>query len=215
VPLPQDRMDTLLKPWAGRLSVAAVNGPAATVLSGDADAIEEVRAQLVADGVRARTVPVDFASHSSHVEAVREELTSRLAGVRPRASRIPFYSTVTAQRLDTRELDEEYWYRNLRGTVRFEETTRALLEARHTVFVEVSPHPVLTIGIQDTVDAADAAAVVSGTLRRDKGGLAQLFTSAGRLFTAGVHVDWAGVFAGTGAAPVELPPYVFQRERYW
>ncbi|MFD7340191.1 type I polyketide synthase, partial [Streptomyces violascens] len=215
VPLPQDRMGALLKPWAGRLSVAAVNGPTATVLSGDTEAIEEMRAQLVADGVRARTVPVDFASHSPHVEAVREELTSRLAGVLPRASKIPFYSTVTAERLDTRELDQDYWYRNLRGTVRFEETTRALLESKHTVFVEVSPHPVLTIGIQDTVDATDATAVVSGTLRRDKGDLAQLFTSAGRLFTGGVHVDWAEVFAGTGAASVELPMYAFQRERYW
>ncbi|AZQ74436.1 acyltransferase domain-containing protein [Streptomyces luteoverticillatus] len=215
VPLAHDRVRTLLEPRPGRLSVAAVNGPNSTVVAGDADALRALCERLTGDGVRARMVPVDYASHSPHVEDVREEVLTRLSGIRPRPSEVPFYSTVTAERLDTTALDQDYWYRNLRSTVRLQDTTQALLDAKHTVFVEISPHPVLTIGIQDTVDAGAGDAVVTGSLRRNSGGTAELFRSAARLFADGVHVDWAAVFDGTGASRVGLPTYAFQRERFW
>ncbi|WP_411144616.1 type I polyketide synthase, partial [Streptomyces sp. x-80] len=215
VPLAHDRVRTLLEPWAGQLSVAAVNGPNSTVVAGDAAAVERLREQLADDGVRARTVPVDYASHSPHVEDVQAEITASLSGIRPQLSEIPFYSTVTAQLLDTRELDQDYWYRNLRQTVRLQETTQTLLDSKHTVFIEVSPHPVLTIGIQDTVDAVAGEAVVTGSLRRNSGEPAELLRSAAQLFADGVRIDWGGVFGRTGTARADLPTYAFQRERYW
>ncbi|WP_346241226.1 type I polyketide synthase, partial [Streptomyces malaysiensis] len=189
------------------VSVAAVNGPSSVVVAGDPAGLETVLASVE----RAKRVPVDYASHSAHVEEIREELLSVLAAVSPRSAEIPFYSTVTGGLLDTAALDAEYWYRNLRRTVEFEAAVRGLADAGHSAFVEVSAHPVLTVGIDEAVGDE---VVVSGTLRRDEGGLRRFLLSAGELFVRGVAVDFASFFGGTSAYR-DLPTYPFQRQRYW
>ncbi|MFD8160671.1 type I polyketide synthase, partial [Streptomyces malaysiensis] len=201
--------------WGGAISVAAVNGPGSVVVSGDPGALDEMVAELEGEEVRVRRVPVDYASHSAHVEGIREELLRVLADLQPRSSQVPFYSTVSGELVDTAQLDAEYWYRNLRQTVELESTTRTLLDAGHGVFIEVSPHPVLTVPVQQTVEAAEAQAVVVGTLRRDEGGLERFLTSAAEVFVNGAEVDWAAVQENRGGRQVELPTYAFQRERYW
>ncbi|MFE9453848.1 SDR family NAD(P)-dependent oxidoreductase [Streptomyces sp. NPDC006739] len=197
------------------LSVAAVNGPASVVVSGDAAEVDALLAACEADGVRARRVPVDYASHSPHVEAVREELGRLLAGLEPRTAEVPFFSTVTADWLDTTVLDAGYWYTNLRRTVRFEEATRALAEQGFRFFVEASAHPVLTFGVEQTLDSAGAEAAVVGTLRRGEGGLARFHRSAAEAFVAGAEVAWEAAFPDWDGRWVELPTYAFQRQRYW
>ncbi|MGV9856630.1 type I polyketide synthase, partial [Streptomyces sp. NPDC003442] len=122
VSLPVGEVRDRLGAWGERLSVAAVNGPSAVVVSGDADALDELLAACEVEGIRARRVPVDYASHCAHVEAIEGELLRELVGIAPRPSSVPFYSTVTGGVLDTAGLDAGYWYRNLRQTVRFEET---------------------------------------------------------------------------------------------
>ncbi|MFJ4091792.1 type I polyketide synthase [Kitasatospora sp. NPDC089913] len=217
VSLPEDRVRAEIAPWAGKLSLAAVNGPAAVVVSGEPGALAELLAHCAARGVRARSVPVDYASHSAQVEGIRSEVLTALAGVRPLPARIPLFSTVTGDRLDTTVMDADYWYRNLRGTVRFDAAVRALVEQGHEVFVEVSPHPVLTMALQDTAEAtgAEEPPVVVGTLRRDDGGLRRALRSAAELWVEGAAVDWSAVYAGTGARPTALPGYPFQLRRYW
>ncbi|MGW0882847.1 SDR family NAD(P)-dependent oxidoreductase [Streptomyces sp. NPDC002671] len=205
-----------LAAWDGRLSVAAVNGPAMVVVSGDADALDELLERCEADGVRARRIAVDYASHCAHVEEIEDVLLRDLAGIVPQAARVPFYSTVTAAVLDTTGLDAGYWYRNLRQTVRFADTVRALLDDGFRLFVESSAHPVLTMGVEQTAEAHINTPVTAvGSLRRDEGGLKRLLTSAAEAFIGGASVDWAGLFEGTGARRVELPTYAFQRQRYW
>ncbi|MGW2331466.1 type I polyketide synthase, partial [Streptomyces sp. NPDC001700] len=153
------------------LSVAAVNGPSSVVVSGDVAELDALLAACEAEGIRARRIPVDYASHSAHVEAIHAELLDVLAGLEPRVAEVPFFSTVTAEWLDTAALDAEYWYSNLRQTVRFEEATRALAEQGYRFFIEASAHPVLTIGVQQSLEDAGVDAAVVGTLRRDEGGL--------------------------------------------
>ncbi|WP_459250862.1 type I polyketide synthase, partial [Streptomyces youssoufiensis] len=215
VGLPVDQVKERITAWDGAISVAAVNGPGSVVVSGDPGALDEMVAQFEGEEVRVRRVPVDYASHSAHVESIREELLKVLADLEPRTSQVPFYSTVSGELLDTAGLDAEYWYRNLRQTVELEATTRLLLGDGHTVFVEVSPHPVLTLPVQQTVEAADAQAVVVGTLRRDEGGAERFLTSIAELHVNGADVDWRKVFAGHGGRQVDLPTYAFQRQRYW
>ncbi|EGX61519.1 modular polyketide synthase [Streptomyces zinciresistens K42] len=215
VGLPVDAVRERIAAWDGAISVAAVNGPGSVVVSGDAGALDELVVLLEGKGVRVRRVPVDYASHSAHVEEIRGELLKVLADIAPRPSQVPFYSTVTGELVDTAGLDAEYWYTNLRQTVELEATTRALLGSGHGVFVEVSPHPVLTLPVQQTVEAADAQAVVVGTLRRDEGGLERFLTSAAEVFARGTKVDWLTVLEARGGRRVELPTYAFQRERYW
>nr|WP_211121720.1 type I polyketide synthase [Streptomyces yatensis] len=215
VSLPVDAVRERLGAWGERLSVAAVNGPSAVVVSGDADALEELLTACEAEEVRARRIPVDYASHSAHVESLEEEIRRTLAGIAPRSSSVPFYSTVTGGVLDTTEMDAGYWYRNLRGTVRFDETVRVLLDEGFQTFVEASAHPVLTVGIEQTAEDHGTPVAAVGSLRRDEGGLERFLTSLAAAHVGGIAVDWRTVFAGTGARPVELPTYAFQRQRYW
>ncbi|MEV0695944.1 type I polyketide synthase [Streptomyces sp. NPDC050388] len=202
--------------WAGRISVAAVNGPSSTIVSGDADALDELITACEAAGVRARKVDVDYASHSAHVEEIRAELAGLLAGITPQTSDTALYSSLTGRLLDgERVMDGGYWYDNLRATVEFEQATRAALADGHSVFIEVSPHPVLALGLQGTIEDAEADAAALGTLRRDEGGPERLLTSLAEAHCHGVTVDWDTVFAGTGARRTTLPTYPFQPTRYW
>ncbi|MFC9293541.1 SDR family NAD(P)-dependent oxidoreductase [Streptomyces sp. NPDC057010] len=215
VPLPRERTVAELAPWGERISVAAVNGPSSTVVSGDSAALDELYEALVAAQVDARRIPVDYASHSAHVERIEEELAELLAPVSPRRAEVPFFSTVTADWADGTEMDGGYWYRNLRQTVLFEDATRALLAQRHDVFLEMSPHPVLAVGLAETIEAAGADGLVVGSLRRHRGGLDQLLTSVATAFVGGVPVDWSAYYEGSGAHRVDLPTYAFQHERFW
>jgi acyl transferase domain-containing protein/NADPH:quinone reductase-like Zn-dependent oxidoreductase len=209
VPLPEADVRGRLEGFGGALSVAAVNGPSTTVVSGDRAAVEALVAAYTADGVRAKVVPVDYASHSPEVEPLRDSLPALLAPIRPRPARISFYSTVTGGLLDGTALDPAYWYRNLRSTVRFRQTVEAAHAAGHRAFVEVSPHPVLTVGLADL-----PGTTVTGTLRRDHGGPRRFLTSLAELHVRGGELSWPKVY-GPEARRVPLPTYAFQRRRIW
>ncbi|MFI0723143.1 SDR family NAD(P)-dependent oxidoreductase [Streptomyces sp. NPDC021224] len=214
VPRPVAEVTEHLERWSGRLSVAAVNGPSSTVVSGDADALDELLDGYAADDVRAKRIPVDYASHSPHVDALRDRLLRDLADVRPRPGTVPLYSTVTGEPADGTAMDARYWYTNLREQVRFEQVTRALLADGHSTFVECSPHPVLTVGMQETMDQAGVHAAAIGTLRRNEGGWDRFLTALAQGHAHGAPVDWRQVFPA-GTRPAELPTYAFQRRRYW
>ncbi|MFG3252538.1 SDR family NAD(P)-dependent oxidoreductase [Streptomyces sp. NPDC048172] len=218
--LSRDEAEERLSRWDGRLAVAVVNGPGSVVVSGDSDAIAELVDSCEESGTRIRRLPVDYASHSPHVERIRDDILTRLRGLTPRSADIPFYSTVTGGQLDTAGLDADYWYRNLRQPVRFDETTRLLLDRGYELFVEASPHPVLTMGVEETVADAGASAVVLGTLHRDRGGLDDFLGSLAQAYVGGVPVDWSSVTGPGGNGHggnghVTLPTYAFQRRHYW
>ncbi|OIJ95337.1 hypothetical protein BIV23_34845 [Streptomyces monashensis] len=200
---------------AGRLSVAAVNGPATTVVCGDSAALEAFLADCEGEGVHARRIAVDYASHCDRVEPLRESLTADLAALRPLRAQLPFYSTVTGAALDAQELDAGYWYRNLRRPVAFEPAVRALLGAGYRHFIEVSPHPVLSAGIEDTLADAGVDGAVVATLRRGEGGPDRVTTALATAHAAGLRPDWATVLKTGGGRHVPLPTYPFERERYW
>ncbi|WP_455433022.1 type I polyketide synthase [Streptomyces triculaminicus] len=217
--LPESEADAArrLARWDGRLSLAAVNGPRAVVVSGDLDALDELLAECAAQGVKAKRIQVDYPSHCAQVETVRDAFAEALGPLAPKVPAVPFCSTVTGGPLDVAP-DVAYWYRNLRETVRFEEATRHLMADGHRVFVEMSPHPVLVYGLQDTLDAhgdGDVPGAVVPTLRRGDGGVPRFLASLGEAHAHGVPVDWRAVFAGWDVRPVDVPTYPFQRRRYW
>ncbi len=198
------------------VSIAAVNGPGSIVVSGDPAALDLLVERCVADGVRARRIAVDYAAHSAQVEEIREELLEACAGIAPCSGEIPFYSSVTGALLDTAELDADYWYRNLRETVRFEQATKGLLAEGCRTFVEASPHPVLSVAVQESAEVDDLEDVSAlGSLRRDEGGPRRFLTSLGEAWVRGVSVDWRAVIGDAGASLVRLPTYAFQRRRFW
>ncbi|MFF6783043.1 SDR family NAD(P)-dependent oxidoreductase [Streptomyces sp. NPDC012510] len=215
VRLPVDEVRTLSPLVDGRVEVAAVNGPSSVVVAGTPDGLDQVVAEAEARGARARRIAVDYASHSAQVEEIRDELAGLLRPVEPAASRVAFHSCVTGGPVDTAGLDGAYWFRNLRQPVLFEQVTRALLEQGHGLFVEVSPHAVLTGAVRETAEEVGREVAVTGTLRRGEGGRERLLLSLGEAYVHGAPVDWQACFAGTGARRVDLPTYAFQHRRYW
>ncbi|NEB41123.1 type I polyketide synthase [Streptomyces sp. SID14515] len=213
VALPLEEVRKRLEHREDLLSVAAVNGPSSVVVSGAPDALDELVAACEADGVRARRVAVDYASHSPQVDQVRDELLGVLEEVSPAATEVAFFSAVTGGMLDPTGLDAEYWYRNLRQTVEFEQTTRSLLEHDCTLLIEMSPHPVLVPAVQDTLDDSVGETVILGSLRRGDGGPQRFATALAQAWVHGAPVEWASL--ATGGRWVELPTYAFQRKRYW
>ncbi|RDG39830.1 type I polyketide synthase [Streptomyces corynorhini] len=211
---PEHRVRELLRPWQGRVEVAAVNGPAAVVLAGEPGALTDVQLELESRGAQVRLVPVDYASHAPGVEAVRDGWAELLGGIVPVAPEVPWYSTVEGEWMRGPAADGDYWYRNLRRPVRFDPAVRALAAQGFEVFVEVSSHPVLTAAVQDILADTGRPGVVCGTLRRDEGGPERFARSLGELFARGVPVDWAPLLP-VGGRPVALPAHPFLRRRFW
>nr|WP_269476273.1 SDR family NAD(P)-dependent oxidoreductase [Phytohabitans suffuscus] len=192
--------------------VAAVNGPASTVVSGPADSVAAFLAVCMEKGVRARPVDVDYASHSPAVEAVRDPILADLGEIIPHTARVPLYSTTTGALLVGPEMDAGYWFENLRRPVRFADVIGSLLDQR--MFLEISAHPVLVPAIEQIGEEADATLRVQGTLLRDAAGSAGWLSAVGRAWVAGATVNWPGVL-GSPAGAHELPVYDFDRTRFW
>ena len=172
------------------LYLAGCNGPEATALSGSVEAIERAMTVFNAEGVKARRINIDVPAHTPLMD-IRDELLPALAALRPRTAVVPFYSSLAGGLIDTRELGPEYWYRCMSEPVRFDRCVRALANA--DAFLELSPHPVLTVSVQQTLAETGSDAVVVGSLRRGEPGPGRLLASLAELFVHGVPVDWSPV----------------------
>ncbi|MBL1102893.1 acyltransferase domain-containing protein, partial [Streptomyces coffeae] len=209
---PVEHVEKLLTPHQGRISIAAVNGPTAIVVAGEPAALDALATRCESEDIRTRRIAVDYASHSAQVETIKTELHQILAPITPRSGQIRFYSTTENRYLDTASLDAAYWYDNLRGRVGFEPAVRALTDNGAGCFLEMSPHPVLTMAVEDTTQGR---AAVVGSLRRDDGGPQRFITSLAEAHTAGVTINWPALYTGTGAHHIPLPTYPFQHQHYW
>ncbi len=208
VNLPAAELEARLAPLGDRASLAGLNGPSLSVISGEAAVLDELLADFAEQGIGAQRIAVDYAAHSAQIETVRDDLLAAFAPILPSSGEVPFHSTVTGEVIDTGQLGPEYWYRNLRGTVRLDPVIRDLLARGPHAFVEIGPHPVLAFGIEETIDAVlgeggEGAAVI-GTLRRGEGGADRFAISLARADLAGVSVDWRRLF-GADAELVDLP----------
>lgn len=201
--------------WLGdypELAVAAVNARDTTIVSGGTEQLQRFAAEREAGGTYVRWIAVDYASHSSQVAAIEGILAEELDGLQPQAATTPMFSTVDVDWVPPAALDGGYWYRNLRQTVRFAPALAALAEQEYDTYLEISSHPVLTTGIEETIGRPVAA---SGTLRRNDGGWATFLRALGQAWVRGVDVDWSALIPHVAADRVVLPTYPFQRRRYW
>ncbi|MET7891273.1 SDR family NAD(P)-dependent oxidoreductase [Streptomyces mirabilis] len=211
--LPPARVEELLAPFAGRLFVAAVNSARSTAVSGEADALAELRHHLDERGIAARPLTTPFASHTPLMDPLRAELLERFSGVRGARTPTPLYSAVLAEPVPGDLLDANHWYANIREPVRFADTIRRMLDDGYRYFVELSPHPSLTSSIEAVAAEAGIDAVGIGSLRRQSDGHDVLLRGLGELYTAGHTPDWSRLFPQ--GRRVGLPTYAFGRERHW
>jgi len=199
---------------AQRLSIAAINGPAHTVISGDAALVAEVRRAFEARGIATQALAVSHAFHSPLVAPMVEALRAQSAALKPAAPRIDFISNISGAPLQpAQQLDAGYWARHVLAPVQFARSVQALYERGYRVFVEIGPHPVL-LGMSAHVLPEDASLVMLPSLHRRQDECTQLLTSLARLHLLGASIDWHGVHQGRGRR-VALPTYPFQRQVYW
>jgi acyl transferase domain-containing protein/acyl carrier protein len=197
-----------------RVSIAASNGPASTVLSGDPATLAAILDRLRQRDIFCRLVKVDFAAHSPQMEPLRADLLRALDGLRPRAGSVPIYSTVTGQVGHRLELDPLYWARNMRDPVLFSTAVQRLVEDGHDIFLEISPHPILLTAMQQEFQYLGEEAAVLPSLRNEEDDRTVLLGSLGALYTLGYPIDWNLIYPTAGRC-VHLPHYPWQRERCW
>ncbi|WP_324190927.1 type I polyketide synthase [Nocardia nova] len=203
--------DTVRPRLLDGVEIAAVNGPLSVVLSGNAEAVEEVVATLAATGCRTKRLNVSHAFHSAAMDPILSDFAEAIAGISPAAPQIPVISNLAGEPAGDDYGSAAYWVRHVRDTVRFGDGIATLRAQGARRFVEVGPDSGLTAVIADIVDQA----AVIATLRTPGSEPAAVVAGLGRLFEAGHDVDWPKFFEGTGARRVTLPTYAFQRENYW
>jgi len=204
----------LIEGVTDQLSIAVSNSPRSTVLSGDPQALKTVLEKLQAAEVFCRLVKVDVAAHSPQMEAIRPELVSALAEIQPQASSIPMYSTVTAEPVSGTDLDAQYWGRNLRQPVMFGAAVERATRDSYSIFMEISPHPILTQPIEAILHANAVKGKAVSSLRRNEPDVQMLFNALGSLYVSGIQINWLA-WQSSNARYVPLPHYPWQRESFW
>ncbi|MGI5413092.1 SDR family NAD(P)-dependent oxidoreductase [Streptomyces chartreusis] len=188
--------------------LAAVNGPSSVVVSGTEAAVDAVVDQAREEGRRATRLRVSHAFHSPLMQPVLAEFTQVAAEITYRTPKVAAVSSVTGAPLGEDDwTTPAYWADQIVSPVRFQDAFTAARTQGAARFLEIGPDPVLT-ALADDVPAA-------ATLRRDRPETETLLRAVAELFVRGTTVDWAAVFAGTGARETHLPTYAFQRRRYW
>ncbi|MFB7977704.1 SDR family NAD(P)-dependent oxidoreductase [Streptomyces vinaceus] len=215
----EETVAPLVADLAGRVAIAAVNGPASVVVSGEAEAVAELAARLEADGHRTKRLRVSHAFHSPLMEPMLAEFRRIAEILDYSAPRIPLVSTLTGRAATAAELcSPEYWVRHVREAVRFADGVRTLAGLGATTFLEIGPDPVLSGLGRDCLEGLElpgASPVFVSALRRGHEDPRQLSAALATVHARGARVDWEAYYAGSGARRVELPTYAFQRERFW
>jgi acyl transferase domain-containing protein/acyl carrier protein/thioesterase domain-containing protein len=202
----------------GELALAAINGPAAVVLSGEGDAIAALEAAWKERGRKTKRLVVSHAFHSPLIEPMLDRFAAVAAELEYAEPRIPIVSNVTGELLSPAEAaDPAYWVAHARRPVRFADAVRTLRDRGATAFVELGPDGVLTAMAESCFEAepADRPPALVPTLREGRAEPAALVLALAHAAAAGAGVDWSAFFADTGAKRVPLPTYPFQRKRYW
>lgn len=198
----------------GELSVAACNGPNATVVSGDPAAVEEIGRRWRSAGRRVTRLATDRAFHSPHIDAVTAEFGREIAGLRFGEPTLPMLSTVTGAELEPGVLGSpDYWVRQLRAPVLFHECLNRLAASGVTVFLEAGPADVLSAMVYESVTGPDILALPLLRPGRDEAG--SVVRAAATAWTRGAGLDWPAFYAGRGARTVDLPTYAFRHRVYW
>jgi acyl transferase domain-containing protein len=215
------------------VSIAAVNGPTAVVISGTAQVVDGIAASWREGGGNATRLRVSHAFHSPHMDPMIEDFRELAAGLSYREPAIPVVSNVTGRLAKTSELaSPDYWARHIRAAVRFHDGIRHLASLGVARYIELGPDAVLTnlartclgpaavlaenpaTGIADA-PAPDWQPVIASVLAAGQPETVTFVAGLARLYVNGADVDWRGCFTGLDTRPVELPAYPFRGKRYW
>ncbi|HEY2510263.1 MAG TPA: type I polyketide synthase, partial [Polyangiaceae bacterium] len=215
IDLPADAVERLAAELGGAVSIAAVNAPSTTVVSGSIPGVEALIHALAARGATPRRIAVDLAAHSAEMDPILEELEESLRALRPTAPTVPFWSTSQGERVAGAECGPRFWARNVRNVVQFSRVMSSLFAQGATTFVDVGPHPILALPISQCAEAAGRDVEVVASMRREADELDTLASSVAALYARGEPLDLARLFGRRRRASFDLPRHPWRRERYW
>ena len=197
------------------LSLAAINGPTAVVISGAEEEVEAQEAEWQAKGKKTKRLSVSHAFHSPLIEPMLEEFSAAIADLDFNEPKIPIVSDTSGELLTSEQAtDPAYWVAHARQPVRFADAVATLKAQGTTTYLELGPEAVLTAMAQSCLTGDDKAQLFP-TLREGREEARSLILAFAGAVTAGAKPDWDATFKGTGARAVPLPTYPFQRKRYW
>ena len=214
----RDVLGTCEAGGGGHLSLAAVNGPSAVVVSGDGTAVNALAAACRAWGVRTKPLRGSHAFHSALMDPVLLDFIEVMSSVTARPPGLPVISNVTGTLLtDDQARSPDYWARHVRETVRFADGVRGLHSWGVTRFLELGPDAALAVHAQDTLAAEPTARqlLCVAMLRRSRPEVGTVLSALAELHTDGATVDWDAVYGGRPRRRPDLPTYAFQRATYW
>ena len=197
-----------------RVGPAIASSPASTVIAGDPEAVAEVVSAWQAEGIVVRKVASDVAFHSRHMDPLLDELAAAAADLDTGSAQLPAYTTALADPRSRPVLDGAYWAANLRSPVRLADAVTAAAEDGYRAFLEISPHPVVTHSVSETLSERGIEdAFVGGTLRRDKPERVALLTAIGAAHCHGHAVDWTRLQPSGGL--LDVPTLAWQHRSHW
>ena len=214
ISLPEEDAEKLVPECHSNLTIAAVNSPESTVLSGTSQAIDTLIQMLVERGITHHLLDVDLAAHSTLMEPLRDDLKTLLHDLRPRSGTIPLLSSMTGSRVDGSLLNGSYWATQMRNPVRFAAAVKQISAAEHPAFLEIGPHPVLGGSIIESLKYVGKQALILCSMRRGSGGRDVLLEAVGELYRNSTNLRWKAFYPEEGNV-VPLPSYPWQREPYW
>ncbi|EST35028.1 hypothetical protein N566_17865 [Streptomycetaceae bacterium MP113-05] len=198
------------------LHIAAYNGPTNTVIAGTPQDLDTLQTHCTTHDIRHRRIPVTYASHTPHIETLKQHIHQQLAHITPTTPTIPFHSTLTGtQTTPDTPLNADYWYQNLRHPVLFHPTIQTLLNTGHTHYLETSPHPTLTPAIDETLHTHPTPTTTHTTLQRNNDTPTRLHHALAHTYTHGHTPTWPNTTTNTHTTHTNLPTYPFQHHHYW
>jgi len=204
----------LLKGYEGRIHIGSVNSPESITLSGDAEPLQEIEKELQQKNIFCRFVKTRYAFHSHHMDGIQEKLLSALKSIQTFPSTMPVYSTVRGILSKKNDFNAQYWWLNVRRQIKFSTAIAAIIKEKYSIFLELSPHPVLASVITESLIHYQHEAVVLPSLKRQQPECFSMLSSLGALHASGVSVNWDALYPRT-YAEIKFPAYAWTREPCW
>jgi acyl transferase domain-containing protein/SAM-dependent methyltransferase/acyl carrier protein len=209
-----EQVSDAIAEYDGRISIAALNGPRNTVISGEGELVESAVAQLSVAGITSQRLEVSHAFHSSLMEPMLDEFERIAASISYHPPKLAWASNVTGQIIAGDQVcGAGYWRNQIRQPVRFAQGIGTLFDQGYRTFVEMGPHPVLIGMARQCVEDPQLSWV--STLRRNREPWPELLSAISTLFVHGSKIDWQAFDQDYSRKRLALPTYPFQRERLW
>ncbi|MXW06038.1 MAG: type I polyketide synthase [Gemmatimonadetes bacterium] len=209
-----DEAEKLVQPYDDGLSIAAVNSPVSVTISGEAGEVERLQETIEDRRLFCQKLHTEIAYHSGQMDGIRDDFLASLNGLSPSKTHIPLLSTVTGAETDGTELDADHWWRNIRSPVLFDQTFDQIPGDEEALYIQIGPHPVLSAAIYENLAHHGRAGHALASLRRDRGAWDVLLESVAKCYVHGHDILWERLVEPPRTR-VPLPPYPWQKERYW